>query len=1150
MPQLSIVCYNVDGLLNKLNDTDFLKFIDSQDVICFCETFITTLDELPKNIFSSFYKYFAPAVQLRNGGRASGGVLVLCKSSLNVTFSQIHVSYDNCVVLKLKHAFTNVQKDLMIICTYIPPYNSPYYTYKSPYEKNGINLFENVLHNLMDEHENTSFIITGDFNSRLSSCQPMLENNIDKYIDFDMATSSYNSVEDTDFQRNSMDTFTNSFGESLIKLCTIFELFIVNGMKSSPLSGFFTNISVHGKSVVDYFLLSNDLINKHFNMSILDRTESTHMAIKLVICLNDVIINNAEPNNVNKYVTKFIWNNDKSPTFIDNIASVTHADLLSECVDLIDTNVDTSLLQFNDSILNAASCMKKQFKCHSNSYNNKCNWFDNDCIRQKKEVRTYLNRYKRTKDDQTKEQYIAVRRKYKHFLKQKRKQFCKCKAKRLVSNCKNNSVSFWSDIKNISAERQAKSNIDINTWYNYFKDVFHSVKGVPPICLEMLQPTTFLNDNYNHLITNELISPEEILHSFKKIKPKKAVGSDLISNEMLICSQDIIVPYLTTLFQYLFNNGIYPDCWSTSTIIPILKKGDSGLCTNYRPISLTSLVSKLYTGIINNRIKLYLDYNNIICKEQGGYREGHSPIEHIFTLYGCVNKQFSKNRKLYAAFVDYKCCFDSVSREGLFHILTKIGINGKLFNAIKSIYNNVLACVRSNDEMSELFSCPTGLKQGCLCSPSLFLIFINELSIALNINGKHGIQLISGSESLFHLLFADDSLLLSDTITGLQNQLNILNNQSTRLGLDVNLSKTKIVVFRKGGFLSRYEKWTYNNEPLQVVNSYKYLGVDFTTRLSFNNLTSSFVSKAKQACYGILSSLKKIDCYDLDVFTKLFDTKVKPILLYASELWGCCDFVEIEKVHLFALKRFLNISLHASNTLVYGESGRYPLHVCSKLRALKFWFKITKYPNERIVNMTYRMLSNLDSDGYTNWVSNVRNMLCENGYAYVWLFQSVGCEKTFLFNFKQTLIDSYKQGWHDKLVNGEHFEFYSSFKTIIDKEKYLCQHFMTKGFRDSLIKFRLAVSQINCHRYKFDVNKDKLYCPLCINTKETEKHILFDCPYYEQLRVSCLPDELLRERDIASVTGLMKQDCYNHSLGRFLFYLFKRREALINQLRE
>ena len=158
----------------------------------------------------------------------------------------------------------------------------------------------------------------------------------------------------------------------------------------------------------------------------------------------------------------------------------------------------------------------------------------------------------------------------------------------------------------------------------------------------------------------------------------------------------------------------------------------------------------------------------------------------------------------------------------------------------------MLACVFSNGELSDQFSCPTGLKQGCLCSPSLFLIFINELSIALNIDGKHGIQLLAGTASLFHLLFADDSLLLSDTVTGLQNQLNILNVQSKRLDLDVNLDKTKIVVFRKGGFLGKYEKWTYNNEPLQVVNCYKYLGVDFTTRLSFNNLTSSFVSKPER----------------------------------------------------------------------------------------------------------------------------------------------------------------------------------------------------------------------------------------------------------------------------------------------------------------
>ena len=203
--------------------------------------------------------------------------------------------------------------------------------------------------------------------------------------------------------------------------------------------------------------------------------------------------------------------------------------------------------------------MKKEYKCHSDTYNNKCNWFENSCTKKKKEVRKFLNKYRRSKDEQSKQEYITVRRNYKHFLKHKRKQFCKSRTRSLVSNCKNNSVLFWSDIKNICAQQRVRINIDINTWYNYFKDVFQRVRDIPPICLELLPPVTCLNDHYNYLITHELISSEEILHSLKKIKPKKAVGSDLISNEMLNCSKDNILPYLTTLFRYLFNHGISPN---------------------------------------------------------------------------------------------------------------------------------------------------------------------------------------------------------------------------------------------------------------------------------------------------------------------------------------------------------------------------------------------------------------------------------------------------------------------------------------------------------------------------------------------------------------------------------------------------------------
>ena len=127
-----------------------------------------------------------------------------------------------------------------------------------------------------------------------------------------------------------------------------------------------------------------------------------------------------------------------------------------------------------------------------------------------------------------------------------------------------------------------------------------------------------------------------------------------------------------------------------------------------------------------------------------------------------------------------------------------------------------------------------------------------------------------------------------------------------RLGMKVNLDKTKVMVFREGGFLSKDEKWFYRNIPLEVVNSYVYLGVNVTTKLSFVSSTNSLVTKSKKALYQIMYSLKSINCHDFDVFIKLFDAKVKPILLYASEVWGMKDITEVAS---FGVRRTRDLHL-------------------------------------------------------------------------------------------------------------------------------------------------------------------------------------------------------------------------------------------------
>ena len=301
-----------------------------------------------------------------------------------------------------------------------------------------------------------------------------------------------------------------------------------------------------------------------------------------------------------------------------------------------------------------------------------------------------------------------------------------------------------------------------------------------------------------------------------------------------------------------------------------------------------------------------------------------------------------------------------------------------MLNAIKGIYDKVLAAVRSNNhELTDYIECPFGVKQGCSCSSTLFCIFVTELTRQLNLNGRHGIQLLSGLREIHHLLFADDITLVSVSIFGLQSKLNILHQQCIRLGLSINIDKTKIIVFRKGGPLSKFEHWHFGGMPIQVVNAYKYLGIEFTTRLSFTNSVNVLIAKAKQTCFEIQRTMNAINCYDINIFTKLFDSKVQPVLSYSCELWGMSDILGIEQVHTSALKRFLNVSIHASNSIVYGDTGRFPLYVNHWTKCIKYWFRLMHMPRERFSRQAYEMLESLDVKGIKTWVTDIKTILCK-----------------------------------------------------------------------------------------------------------------------------------------------------------------------------
>ena len=180
---------------------------------------------------------------------------------------------------------------------------------------------------------------------------------------------------------------------------------------------------------------------------------------------------------------------------------------------------------------------------------------------------------------------------------------------------------------------------------------------------------------------------------------------------MLKVGQGHFLKFLTALFNRIFYSGAVPETWREAVIVPIHKKGDVNCASNYRGVSLLSVVGKCYTSVLNRRLYDWVEQNEIIDESQAGFRKGYSTTDHIFTLYAMTQKYLSKKGgKLYVAFVDLKRAFDSVQHNQLLISLQKNGISKQFISAIEALYSSVKASVKLQHGMTESFDCEQGLR--------------------------------------------------------------------------------------------------------------------------------------------------------------------------------------------------------------------------------------------------------------------------------------------------------------------------------------------------------------------------------------------------------------------------------------------------------
>ena len=172
---------------------------------------------------------------------------------------------------------------------------------------------------------------------------------------------------------------------------------------------------------------------------------------------------------------------------------------------------------------------------------------------------------------------------------------------------------------------------------------------------------------------------------------------------------------------------------------------------------------------MNNRIVSYLENLDLLVEEQNGFRSKRSCEDHVFVLSSLIKNRLAIKKDTFAAFIDFSKAFDSIDRDLLLFKLLRYNIDGKIYNAIKNLYENTINCIRINGIHSNWFKSCFGVRQGNILSPTLFGIYLNDLAVELN-SAKLGIKL-NNNEYINILLYADDIVLLAENETNLQKML-------------------------------------------------------------------------------------------------------------------------------------------------------------------------------------------------------------------------------------------------------------------------------------------------------------------------------------------------------------------------------------------
>ena len=308
-------------------------------------------------------------------------------------------------------------------------------------------------------------------------------------------------------------------------------------------------------------------------------------------------------------------------------------------------------------------------------------------------------------------------------------------------------------------------------------------------------------------------------------------------------------------------------------MILIYKKGSGHIINNYRPISLAPVVAKIFSKVLEARMRSIL--NEQQPREQAGFRKGFSTIDHLQVINQLIEKSNEYQIKTHLLLIDYTKAFDTISHPYLIKSLLNQGVPKTLVKIIMDIYENIEARIITDKE-GRYFKVKRGVRQGDPMSSALFNCLLEEIFRTLEWNDK-GIN--TNGEKISNLRFADDVILMEERIEKLREMFNELTIESSEAGLEANIEKTKVLSNELKG-----EEVDLGSIKIQNVTEAIYLG----QLISYEEKTKKEVNRRVNIAWAKFWGLKHIfkGSYSNKLKSDIFNSCIIPSLTYASQTWA------------------------------------------------------------------------------------------------------------------------------------------------------------------------------------------------------------------------------------------------------------------------